>query len=286
MTTFRQHLKSLIICFSVLSISALNVEARELRTVPDNIIQCDTACAHIAYPYALVNEDVYYNNPTFDREGWSRGLTPIVFDFQNDVLFFDDETWLIQDDDGLHAGLYINNERREIMLAIRGTEFDSLDDLLANIQQVFGAVPKQYENALSAAEELSLYIQQIGYTLTIGGHSLGGGIAQYIANSLNVPAITFNSAPISKDVENDSFARKYPNGIPDNYPSPLIYNLVFRKEGGWWSSYDIISDSYSSANSGGLLGTSFSLITGEGVDLLELHSISEMIEEMQRRFAQ
>jgi hypothetical protein len=227
---------------------------------------------------------VYHDNATFDSEGWSRGLYPIVFDFQNDILFFDDRTWLIQDDNGLHMGLYVNNERRELVLAIRGTEFDSIDDLLADVQQVFGAIPEQYENALSATEELLPYIQQIGYPLTIAGHSLGGGIAQYIANSLNLTAITFNSAPISERVENDSFARKYPDGIPDNYPNPLIYNLIFRKEGGWWSSYDIISDSYSGANSGGLLGTSFSLITKEGIDLLELHQIGEMIEEMQRRF--
>ncbi|WP_353573201.1 hypothetical protein [Candidatus Albibeggiatoa sp. nov. BB20] len=286
MTLFRQYIKQVVVCFSLLSIFSLNLEARELREVPDNIIQCDTACIQIAYPYALISQDVYDDNASFDKQGWTRGQGLIVFDFQNTDLFFDDETWLIQGDDGLHMGLYINADRHEAVLAVRGTEFNSLDDLLADIQQLFGAIPEQYENALSATEELLPYIQQTGYSLAIAGHSLGGGIAQYIANSFNLPAITFNSAPISEEVENDSFARKYPEGYTGEYPTPFIYNLVFRKEGGWWSSYDIIADSYSSANSGGLLGTSFSLITEEGVDLLELHSLDEMIEEMQRRTTQ
>ncbi|MCV6637573.1 hypothetical protein [Candidatus Albibeggiatoa sp. nov. NOAA] len=284
MVTLRQHTQSLFIYSALLSALSLSVEARQLREVPDDVIHCDAACIQVAYPYALMSRDVYDNHATYDQQGWSRGLNPIVFDFQNnDALFFDDATWTIQDDDGLHMGLYVNSEQHQALLAIRGTEFDSLDDLITDVQQLFGAIPEQYENALAATAEMLPYIEQAGYSLSVTGHSLGGGVAQYIANSFSLPAITFNTAPISDRVETDSFARQYPEGVPNNAPLPSVYNLVFRKQGGWWSGYDIIANSYSGADSGGLLGTSFSLVTEDGVGFLELHSLDKMLEEMRRQ---
>jgi len=286
MKNVRRYQLLFYIVLTMLSLLGLSVEARQIREVPDNIVQCDVACMQFAYPYALLSQDVYEDNRTFDKQGWIRGTSEIIFDFPDDDLTFFMDSWVIKDDDGLHMALYMNRDERAVALAVRGTEFNSLSDILTDLQQVFGAIPEQYENALTATQTVLPYIQQMGYRFFVVGHSLGGGIAQYVANSLNLPAMTFNTAPISKDVEQDSFVRKYPNGIPADASPPIIYNLVFRREGGWWSSYDTIADSYSNADSGGLLGASFSLVIEDDISLLELHSLDKMIEEMQRHIEQ
>jgi len=93
---------------------------------------------------------------------------------------------------GFNAQVYKNSKTGEIVLAFEGTT--SKADWANNVTQVLvggTARPSQYMLAeMVTREAIKLY----GNGITLTGHSLGGGLAQYAATCHPVRAVTFNAA--------------------------------------------------------------------------------------------
>ena len=98
--------------------------------------------------------------------------------------------------------------RKEWFLAYTGTQLAKSwmglpdpFDVQADVQQalsVTGAsTPQQYRDALAVAQRVKKLAAAAGASLFVGGHSLGGGDAQYVSLHTGLPAYVFNSAGLS-----------------------------------------------------------------------------------------
>lgn len=100
---------------------------------------------------------------------------------------------------GFYAEIYANTSKKEAVLSIRGTDFDSGDksDLLSDAQLATGNTPSQYKRAREAYELAKTEAQKAyGYNhaLYLTGHSLGGGLASLVsAYKGGLPTVTFNA---------------------------------------------------------------------------------------------
>jgi hypothetical protein len=90
-----------------------------------------------------------------------------------------------------------NESKKEIALAIRGTDFRNKDlgDFFADLQIALGKVPYQLRAAKRAFSTEETYAIDRDYDLFLTGHSLGGGIASLVAakQPSKPPVVTFNS---------------------------------------------------------------------------------------------
>ena len=163
-----------------------------------------------------------------------------------------DPNWIFQDRVILGAGLaldyYFNNHDAnvfQIMVAFRGTEVvwnDWNDWLLGNASSITQWLPVQnqyqlarkqfnlirkiakiHNKALNNAQEKPMY-----YYVT--GHSLGGGLAQHIAEAFPcVSAIVFNSSPVTLSYRlNPRIRRGYIIDIVENHDLLRLVSLIFR----------------------------------------------------------
>lgn len=101
---------------------------------------------------------------------------------------------------GLHSTLLRNKETGEYILVFRGTELSGRD-WLTNAAQAIGLVSPQYGGVSGGAiETLSKAIHAQGGTLSVTGHSLGGGLASMVASTgLADSAVVFNAAGLHKN---------------------------------------------------------------------------------------
>lgn len=98
---------------------------------------------------------------------------------------------LVEDPIGFHASAY-KNKAGKIVIVFEGTSPTSIDDWKANAKHI-SEIPKQYEKALEFANKIiSKYGKENIQQVT--GHSLGGGLSQYVAGTLELQATTFNPA--------------------------------------------------------------------------------------------
>lgn len=114
--------------------------------------------------------------------------------------------------DGFNAGVYRNRNTGEIAVAFGGTTAvapmsmtddeasarkaaDFITDALLSLSR---GKPEQLKSADSFIKDA---IAKYGPITTVTGHSLGGGIAQYVALKNGIPAVTFNTAPLSLSTE-------------------------------------------------------------------------------------
>ena len=82
------------------------------------------------------------------------------------------------------------------MVAFAGTDITHVNarDAMTDIYQLW-ALPAQYWEALQIAKQVSEYTaREPGVKLYFTGHSLGGGLAQFVALVSKTKAIVFNSA--------------------------------------------------------------------------------------------
>jgi hypothetical protein len=106
---------------------------------------------------------------------------------------------LIDKGSDYYSALYHDKARETYMLAIRGTEPTSFQDIKANIVNSYGFVSAQYQYATDLAVQLSRNGDLRG-KLSFTGHSLGGGLASAQAAATSLSAITFNAAGLSRSV--------------------------------------------------------------------------------------
>ncbi|GAB6040948.1 Mbeg1-like protein [Endothiovibrio diazotrophicus] len=242
------------------------------RTIPDTTYPCDLACATRNYPYAVLSLGTYESEDLAAWNGWQR----IRVDEDGST--------------GYRASIYRHDGRREIAIAYAGTDALDLNDWLTDVELLFaGSVPAQYRQggvtALNTLVEMGGDAAQAGYRLTLTGHSLGGGMAQFVGRVLHRRATTFNTLPIADDVSaaalmyDDYFSREAPQLQGDGEE---IVNLVARDGD---DGYDIAADWFS----GDLWGTTY-LVDVEVDDLLfsipdlyQRHALGTLIDALQRR---
>ena len=114
-------------------------------------------------------------------------------------------SWLRIDKEGLNTGqgfyaeLYKNSQAKEIVMTIRGTDFDSKDksDFISDIQLALGRTPNQLEKARDAYERFKVSARRevgSGYAGYLTGHSLGGGLASLLSATMRgLSTVTFNA---------------------------------------------------------------------------------------------
>nr|WP_232371234.1 hypothetical protein [Desulfogranum marinum] len=97
---------------------------------------------------------------------------------------------------GLHAVAYRNVDSGKVAIVYEGTS--SLLDVVTDVSQPFFWKPRQFSLAQEFAEEIGRRycdkLQDCKADITLTGHSLGGGLAQYVALKFGMKAYVFNSA--------------------------------------------------------------------------------------------
>lgn len=100
---------------------------------------------------------------------------------------------------GFSAVIFVKVQSKEVVLAIRGTDFDLGDksDFISDVQIALSISPGQLTKAEQSYELAKhLALERVGnkYTLYLTGHSLGGGLASLLsAKKGGLPTVTFNS---------------------------------------------------------------------------------------------
>jgi pimeloyl-ACP methyl ester carboxylesterase len=99
---------------------------------------------------------------------------------------------------GFYAESYQNKSKKEIVLAIRGTDLEKRDlsDFVADGEIVLRFIPHQFKAAKSAYETEKKRADDLDCNLILTGHSLGGALAALLAaqeGSIKPAVVTFNS---------------------------------------------------------------------------------------------
>ena len=100
---------------------------------------------------------------------------------------------------GFYAELYLNSKRKEVVIAIRGTDGGDKDwsDFQSDIQIGLGRAPSQIKYAEEAYKKFLRRAEtefRLDYNLYLTGRSLGGGLASLLsAKKAGLPTITFNA---------------------------------------------------------------------------------------------
>ncbi len=106
---------------------------------------------------------------------------------------------------GLHSGVYErtgDDRKREAVLSYRGTEPDQINDWLMNYANFAGLVPEAYSEGAKAAQIVHIVTKKNGVdSVSLTGHSLGGGIASYSALMLELKATCFGSAALGEGLQ-------------------------------------------------------------------------------------
>ncbi|MGH8611829.1 MAG: Mbeg1-like protein [Gammaproteobacteria bacterium] len=97
--------------------------------------------------------------------------------------------------DGFHAVAYRHDSTGKIVAAFEGTTLTSIKDWKNNLAFLRDNFPPQYEHAITFTRRVvEKYGTDCEKPITVTGHSLGGGMAQYVALQHGLRAYVFNSA--------------------------------------------------------------------------------------------
>lgn len=100
---------------------------------------------------------------------------------------------------GFYAAVYQNIATGEIVIAYRGTTVSDSGDLGADIALTVSGEHPQFEAALQFANQInSTYGEQPGVTISVTGHSLGGGLAQLAADVFGFGGTTFDAPGVEQ----------------------------------------------------------------------------------------
>lgn len=110
---------------------------------------------------------------------------------------------------GFTGAIYVNDAKREVVVAYKGTDFyggdrlpDTALDLITDLSLVLGSTSTQVQAAAALAGKAAA--DYASYDLSFTGHSLGGGLASMMAVFFDKPATTFAEAPFESAATNQS----------------------------------------------------------------------------------
>ncbi|RMG55344.1 MAG: VWA domain-containing protein [Gammaproteobacteria bacterium] len=137
----------------------------------------DVDRAKRALPYAAMSLAVYGGSDDVIPAGWSRDRN---LETRNRLT-------------GFHGSVF-TGPGNEVIVAFEGTYSKSIPDLITDLVQFLAQchLSKQYKEGLDLYDRAAAAFP--GRTIRVTGHSLGGGIAQYVALKRGVDAIVFNAA--------------------------------------------------------------------------------------------
>lgn len=103
------------------------------------------------------------------------------------------QVYTIKNGDGTDAVLFRSNTTGDLILAYRGSQ--TLSDWETDFYNALGGNSSRYRSAVNIAKDVQL--QNPGVSVTLVGHSLGGGEAALAAAATGLNAITFNAAGVN-----------------------------------------------------------------------------------------
>lgn len=187
---------------------------------------CSDSCEAQVFPYAVLSQGAYSGNDLTSWRGWERiGVEEIIIQ-------------------GYRASIFKNTLREEVVVAFEGTDpsniFDLYQDVSTDFLQLLGFnIPRQYFSALYTTYQVLSDINSIdstsvffdntitGYSLSLTGHSLGGGLASFAGYVFRHNAITFNPAPLLiQELELADYYSNLEAQIPHMLGNGITLNIV------------------------------------------------------------
>ncbi len=165
-----------------------------------------------ATPYVVMSDEIYGHKIEDDKKAievgdWTRldsdrasyrwELPELKSPTANSTPMTIAGSGVVENPISFHAEVYQNKDGK-IAIVFEGTGSFSLEDWIADFAHV-KKVPDQYKKALEFANKVIEGCRAPGCNkndIVVTGHSLGGGLAQYVAMSVeaDVKAYTFNPA--------------------------------------------------------------------------------------------
>ena len=115
---------------------------------------------------------------------------------------------------GLKTLIFRDYVSGKYVLALAGTDFTSAIDWVNNIAQGIGRNSSQYSDAMDLAKAMA-ESEDMGESMVITGHSLGGGLASLASLVTGVHADTFNAAGLHIDTVPEEFKDAFTQGALD-----------------------------------------------------------------------
>ena len=165
----------------------------------------------------MLSEHVYGGPNAKLPEGWDAVSLEELKKLGLNISAFSDP------DSGFNAQLYKNKDGKYVLI-FEGTKMKSLKDWRTNVEQGLGKETEQYNKAM----ELSILVSDAvePENLTLGGHSLGGGLASAGAAATGCDTYTYNPAGLHpKTVERAGYSMENTSHVQSFYSQNDILNM-------------------------------------------------------------
>jgi|GEM_PF-3984128 len=196
-------------------------------------------------------------------------MSMLAYEDLNSNSYFKNWKWVDSvSENGFKVSSFRNDDIRELVLSFTGTE--TVSDLIDDIVQASGGLDNQYNRGLSSTLAYLLNESKSqNYQVTLTGHSLGGGIAQYAAEVLGLKAFTFNPAPLNDTLLDETIV----SDIIFKRQSDIL-NVVTYDE---YKQYDVVS-----SLPGTLYGTTKRLsVDTSRFDIFDRHAIDTIVDTIE-----
>lgn len=104
---------------------------------------------------------------------------------------------------GFQAAVYRSEKDDRLVVCFAGTFEPSLTDWYTNFKQAQGKIPEQYKQAAKLTQWARSLAREEGRQVHLTGHSLGGGLATYVALKNRLPAYCYNPADLGAGTRRD-----------------------------------------------------------------------------------